>query len=298
MTQPPMAVPVCYRHPSRETYVRCNRCDRPICPDCMRDAAVGHHCPECVAEGRRSQRPSRTAFGAGHTGARGYVTTTLIVINVLVAVAASLTAGSRAALYGGGMAGLLGSGTPVHDEGALVSLMVADGEYYRLLTSMFLHYGVLHLAMNMWALWVLGRSLEAVLGPLRFLGLYVLSGLGGSVAVYLFTAAFPPTETSGASGAIFGLFAALFVVLRKLGKDSSSVIPILVINLVITFTVPGISIGGHLGGLVTGAVVAAGYAYPARRVRTPIQIGVVVAVLALLVFATVARTSMITNSVA
>jgi membrane associated rhomboid family serine protease len=265
----------------------------------MRDAAVGHQCPDCVAEGRRSQRPTRTAFGGGEQGASGYVTKALIAINCLVAVAAAVSASGGQALYGGGLGGLLGGTTPVHLDGALVVPWVADGEYYRLLTSMFLHYGLLHLGMNMWALWVLGRSLEVALGPLRFLALYLLSGLGGSVAIYLFTDAYayPPTQTSGASGAIFGLFAALFVVLRRMGKDSSSVVPILLINLVITFTVPGISIAGHLGGMVTGAAVAAGLAYPPRRLRTPVQVIVCVGVLTLLCVATMVRTSMITNGV-
>jgi membrane associated rhomboid family serine protease len=223
----------------------------------------------------------------------------LIAINCLVAVAAAVSVSGNQALYGGGLGGLMGGTTPVHLDGALVVPWVADGEYYRLITSMFLHYGLLHLGMNMWALWVLGRSLEVALGPLRFLALYLLSGLGGSVAIYLFTDAYtyPPTQTSGASGAIFGLFAALFVVLRRMGRDSSSVVPILLINLVITFTVPGISIAGHLGGMVTGAVVAAGLAYPSRKLRTPAQVIVCVGVLTLLCVATIARTSMITNGV-
>src|SRR5690349_8771360 len=178
MTQPPqpppMAIPVCYRHPQRETYVRCVRCDRPICPDCMREASVGHQCPECVAEGRRTERRPRTAFGGSRAGQGGYVTSTLMAINVLVAVAAFVSggAGSRG---GAGLAGLLGRFTPLHEWGALVTqplgrtsdghLVVLpggliDGEYYRLFTSMFLHYGLLHLLMNMWALWVLGRALE------------------------------------------------------------------------------------------------------------------------------------------
>jgi membrane associated rhomboid family serine protease len=150
---------------------------------------------------------------------------------------------------------------------------VAYGDYYRLFTSMFLHYGLLHLLMNMWALWVLGRLLEAVLGPARFLGLYLVSGLGGSVAVYLFGDQAAPT--AGASGAIFGLFAALIVVLRRLRRSVAGVVPILVINLIFTFSVPGISIAGHLGGMVTGGVVAAGLAYAPRSARTAVQVAVI-----------------------
>ena len=155
MTQPPpTAIPVCYQHPKRETYVRCTRCNRPICPDCMVEASVGHQCPECVAEGRRTQRPALTAFGGGRSGERGYVTITLIAINVLVAIAAYLSAGKASAVAGGGgggLSGLFGGSTPLHRWGALITqplgrsvetgqLVVlpggmADGEYYRLLTS-------------------------------------------------------------------------------------------------------------------------------------------------------------------
>ena len=294
MTQPaPIAVPVCYRHPSRETYVRCTRCDRPICPDCMHEASVGHQCPACIAEGRLTQRPVRTTFGGGITGTRGYVTITLIVLNCLVAVASALSSGSAGALAGGGIGGLMGGNTPLSREGSLVPLLVANGEYYRLITSMFLHYGLLHLLMNMWALWVLGRLLETALGPVRFLALYLLSGLGGSVAVYLI--ADPRGATAGASGAIFGLFAALFVVLRRLGRDTSSIVPVLVINLMMTFMVPGISIGGHIGGLVTGVIVSLGLAYAPQRLRTQVQAATGVTVLALLAIAMVARTIVLTG---
>jgi membrane associated rhomboid family serine protease len=152
---------------------------------------------------------------------------------------------------------------------------VADGEYYRLLTSMFIHYGPLHLLMNMWALWILGRTLEGVLGPVRFIALYMVAGLGGSVAAYLFT---PASATAGASGAIFGLFAALFIVMRRLGRDTSSVLPVLVINIAISFA-PGISLAGHLGGLVTGAIVASVLAYAPRRIRNVVVTGTIAALL-------------------
>ena len=257
---------------------------------------MGHQCPECVATGRRSQRPARTTFGGGTSGARGYVTIGLIVVNCLVALAAALSAGTSGALFGQGMAGLLGGSTPLHTRGALYTPLIANGQYYRLVTSMFLHYGLLHLAMNMWALWVLGRLLETVLGPLRFLVLYLLAGFGGSVAVYLF--ANPHAATVGASGAIFGLFGGLFVILRRLGRNASSILPVLLINLVITFTVPGISIEGHLGGLVTGALVAVGMAYAPPQWRTKVQVAVATAVGVILVLATVARTAMIAGGVA
>src|SRR5690349_19348609 len=126
MSESPVTAPVCYRHPARETYVRCTRCDRPICPDCMNEASVGHQCPECVAEGRRTQRPARTAFGGGTSGQRGYVTITLITINVLVALAALVSAGNANSLAGGGFGGLLGGSTPLHHWGALITQQIAQ----------------------------------------------------------------------------------------------------------------------------------------------------------------------------
>lgn len=258
----------------------------------MRDAAVGHQCPECVTEGRRTQRPARTAFGGGAVGREGYVTKALIGINVLVMVLSIFSDRGGDSLVGGtGFGGLLGGITPLTDQGAVLGYAafvpggephgVAAGEVYRLVTAMFLHYGVLHLLMNMWALWVLGRTLEAVLGPLRFLGLYLIAGLGGNVAAYLFTA--QNVQSAGASTAIFGLFAALFVIMRRLGRDTSSVVPILVINLIFTFTIPNLSIAGHLGGLVTGGLMALILAYAPRSRRTQLQVaGGAVIVLALI----------------
>jgi membrane associated rhomboid family serine protease len=270
----------------------------------MREASVGHQCPECVHEGRRTQRPARTAFGGTSAGQRGYVTFTLIALNIVMLVGAAVSAGSGDAFAGGtGWGGLLGAGTPLHDWGAVLGQAIygnppevhgiAEGEYYRLITGMFLQYGLLHLLLNMWALWVLGRTLEAILGPARFLALYLTAGLGGNVAAYLFTR--PEVPTAGASGAIFGLFAALFIVLRKLGRDTSSVVPILVINLIFTFTISNISIAGHLGGLVVGALVAVGLAYAPRARRVLFQSGSVLAVLVVLVLLTVARTASLTG---
>jgi len=140
----------------------------------------------------------------------------------------------------------------------------------------------------MWALWILGRTMELALGPLRFLALYLVAGLGGNVAAYVFQ---PGALSAGASTALFGLFAALFLVLRRLGRDTSSVIPIIVINLVFTLSVPGISIAGHLGGFVTGAVVGAGMAYAPKSNRTRVQVAVAVATVVVLGILTVWKTS-------
>ncbi len=306
MTQVPQPVPqplvpVCYRHPKRETGVRCVRCDRPICPECMNEASVGFQCPECVSQGRRDQRRPRTQFGGTLAGSKGYVTISLIAINVLVEVVSIASAGGRG-LFGGGLGGLLGGSTPLVEnwsmagqgefintqtsQHVLAPFGVSDGEYYRLVTSMFVHLGPLHLLTNMWALWIIGRSLELVLGPLRFLVLYFVAGLGGSVAVYVFA---PYPGGAGASGAIFGLFAALFVILKRLRRDTSAIIPLLVINLVISF-VPGISWQAHLGGLVTGAVVAFAFAYAPPKRRTLLTSGVVAGLLLLYTIAIVVQT--------
>lgn len=297
----PPTAPVCYRHPKRETYLRCSRCDRPICTDCMHEAAVGHHCPECVAEARRTVRPGRTNFGGTAIGQHGYVTKALIGINVAVMVVSIALSGGRG-MFGGGLGGLLGGSTPLTDKGAVLGLDqyvntatgarfgvpagVADGEIYRLLTSMFLHYGLLHLAVNMWALWVLGRNLEGALGPVRFGVLYLVSGLGGSVACYVFS---PSSASAGASGALFGLFAALFILLRRLGRDTSSIIPILIINLAFSF-VPGISLAAHLGGLVTGAILAVALAYPPQKLRNAVVAGTVAGLLLLMTLVVIVQT--------
>jgi Uncharacterized membrane protein (homolog of Drosophila rhomboid) len=303
---PPVGVPVCYRHADRETYVRCSRCDRPICPDCMNEAAVGHQCPECVAEGRRTQRQARTTFGAARgAGQSGYATITLIAVNILMLLLSVTSAkNSGNALAGGqGFGGLLGGGTPLLEQlgvigecqlqdGRVVPCGVADGEYYRLFTAMFMHFGIIHLLMNMWALWILGRPLEAWFGSARFLGIYLVCGLGGNVAAYVFQ---PYALSAGASTAIFGLFAVLFVALRRMRLSTSSVLPIIIINLIFTVSVPGISIAGHLGGLVTGAVIGAGVAYAPLRNRTLIQAGTLLGAVALLGLLTVWQTAQLTG---
>lgn len=306
MSQP--TVPVCYRHPSRETYLRCSRCDRPICPSCMHDAAIGHQCPECVAAGRRSQPAARTAFGGTLAGRHGHVTMTLIGLNVAVAVVVLIIGGTQAAA-GGGWGGLLGGITPAHVWGGMITgepgvtiaytdnagsvidtaAGVVNGDYYRLVTSMFLHYGIFHLLLNMYALWIVGGVLEPLLGRGRFLALYLLSGLGGGVATYLFASV--STISAGASGAVFGLFAAFYILMRRLGRDTSMITMILVINLVLTFVISNISIWGHLGGLFTGAVIALGLAYAPARVRTQVQVATIAGMAVLLLALTLARTA-------
>ena len=226
----------------------------------MRVAAVGHQCVECVNEGAKTVRQPRTAFGGKPTG-RPLVTYVLIAVNVVMFAV-------QKALPG------------VTEQGVLWPDGIAYyGEWYRLATSAFLHVDVMHIVFNMWALWVIGPALEQALGRTRFIGLYALSALGGSALVYQLSA--PESPTLGASGAIFGLFGATLVLARKLNLDAKWIVGLIVINLVITFVVPSISWQGHLGGLVTGAAVAAGYAYAPRQNRALIQAGVSVALLLL-----------------
>jgi membrane associated rhomboid family serine protease len=168
----------------------------------------------------------------------------------------------------------------------LFSPAVADGELYRLLTSAFLHYGITHLLFNMWALYVVGPPLEMWLGRLRFGALYILSALGGSVLVYLLSSL--GAQTAGASGAVFGLFGASFVVGKRLNLDTRWVVGLIAINLAFTFVIPllggqNISWQGHIGGLVTGTLVAAAYAYAPRERRTLFQVSVTVAILVVFV---------------
>ncbi|MCH9666625.1 MAG: rhomboid family intramembrane serine protease [Actinomycetia bacterium] len=259
--------PTCHRHPGRPTYVRCTRCNRFICPDCMHSAAVGHQCSDCFRAAAATVRPVTTQFGARpQRSAVPVVTYVLIGINLLVFVLQISSTGMERAL-------------------ALWPPAVADGDLYRLVTSAFLHFGTAHIAFNMLALYFVGPPLEAALGRLRFSALYLLSALGGSVLVYLLTL---NSLTAGASGAVYGLFGALFVVGRKLNMDVRGVVAIIVLNLVFTFVYPlftaqSISWQGHIGGLLTGAAIAAVYAYAPRQHRNLVQAGSTAAVVAIFV---------------
>lgn len=223
----------------------------------MRAAPVGHQCVECVRDGARTVRQPRTRFGGRVRSITPVVTYALIAVNVLAFI---VQAGSA----------------DLERQLVLWSPAVADGDLYRLVTSAFLHHGLTHLLFNMWALYVVGPSLELSLGRLRFIALYALSALGGSVLVYLLSPL--NSATAGASGAVFGLFGATFVVAKRLDLDVRWVVALIGINLVITFVVPGISWQGHLGGLVTGALIAWAYASARREHRNLIQAGATIAV--------------------
>jgi membrane associated rhomboid family serine protease len=271
--------PRCYRHPERETWVSCTRCERPICPDCLRPASVGFQCPHCVAEGQSTIRQPRNAYGGRMVERAGLVTVVLAVLNVVsfVATAVTSTDGFRD-----------NTNSRLYDELALSPLRVAvDHEYWRMIGSAFMHIGPLHLILNMVALAVVGPRLEQVLGHWRYLALYLLSALGGSVSVYLFDL----RGAAGASGAIFGLFAAIVVVARNLGLDLRPMLITIAINFAFSFT-PGISLFGHLGGFVVGGLSALALVYaPKGPNRTSIQILALGGILAVLVALTIYQTS-------
>lgn len=271
----PAGAQTCYRHSDRETGVRCTRCDRPICPDCMTAAAVGFQCPECLREGRKTVRQARTIAGAPVT-ADSPVTRLLLGLNVGIFLLVFLGAGGQ------GVNSLVNRF--VMDPIAIAR----DGESYRLLTATFLHADMLHIGFNMYALLMLGDQVERVLGRWRYIALYFVAGLGGSVASYFFGT----SASLGASGAIFGLFGALFVIQRRLRADTSQILVVLLLNLFIAVAIPRIDWRAHVGGLITGAIVTAGYVYLGRgRNRAPLHAAVVAVVAVVIVAAFAVRTA-------
>jgi membrane associated rhomboid family serine protease len=259
--QPPTsAVPVCPRHPDRVSYVRCQRCGRPACPECQRSAAVGVQCVDCVREASRSIPVTRTVYGGAVAPGRPLVTIVLIAMCAGAYLMQWLVPGFTEMFW---YAPLYTLPNPVY-----------DAEPWRMLTSAFLHSQgfFLHIAFNMYALWILGSHLEPLLGRARFLALYLLSAIGGSVAVLLLSS--PNVPVLGASGAVFGLFGALFIVQRQRGGEVKSLLILIGINVVLGFVVSGISWQAHLGGLVTGTLAALVLAYaPRGKNRTLLQSG-------------------------
>ena len=227
----------------------------------MVPASVGFQCPECVSEGRKTMRPAKTMYGGSVR--RDGIDATRILIGLNVA------AFIYTAVNGAGV--LAGNGTSsAYDRFALRPTEVANGDWYRLVTSMFLHFGFLHIAFNMWALLVIGTPLEHMLGRLRFVVLYFLSGIGGGLLSVAFG---PPYETAaGASGAVYGLFGAFYVITRRRGLETGPILGLIAINLVFSFTFSGIDWRGHVGGLIAGAAVAFVYAaVPAGPRRDQLQ---------------------------
>lgn len=272
----------CYRHPDRQSFVLCQRCGRTVCPECQTQAAVGVICPECMREQQKARSPAqRTAERRWARGPR----------------AVSLSDSRPLATYAIiGLTALVYVVTLIPGFGSLVENLLAfnaallypgfSGTFqpWRLITVVLVHSGIWHVGLNMLALWMIGRSLEPLLGRVRFVVLYLLSALGGSVAVALLA---PSVWVVGASGAIFGLFGALLVIGRHIGANIAGIAIVLAINLAIGF-VPGFNVSwqAHVGGLVVGAAI--GFIFTRtrtlalRRRQSWLLVGVGLALLGLL----------------
>ncbi|KNY04759.1 rhomboid family intramembrane serine protease [Microbacterium sp. GCS4] len=269
----------CYRHPDRQSFVLCQRCLRTICPECQTQAAVGVICPECMAAERKNRTPAqkraarrwgtRPAMGTARSG-KPVVTYALLLVTSIIGLL-QMVPGLGDAIT----AQLLFAPRYLYPD-----LFLLPFEPWRMLTAVFAHGGFIHLGLNMLALWMLGQSLEPMLGRVRFLSLYLISGLGGSVAVALLD---PGTATVGASGAIFGLMAALLIIGRHIGANVTGILVILGINFVFGFFVPGIAWQAHLGGAVVGAVAALILTRTRRREQRAAQIAMLVGLTLLLI---------------
>ncbi|MDQ2968407.1 MAG: rhomboid family intramembrane serine protease [Actinomycetota bacterium] len=237
----------CYRHPDRVTGLSCSECGRPICTGCMTMAPVGIRCPEHSGKPQGVQRVTRGVRRATFEGTGAKVTKALVAINVAVYVAELATGG-----------GVNGTGSTIYLRGVLFGPLLEQGEWWRLLSAAFLHYGPVHLIMNMVGLYWFGSLLEARIGAGRYLLLYLVSGLAGSAGALLWSNGFL-TPTVGASGAIFGILGAGLVLEQQ--RDyvfGGSALGVILINFVLTFSISSISKGGHIGGLVGGIICALG----------------------------------------
>jgi membrane associated rhomboid family serine protease len=269
-SEPSTSASYCYRHPDRQSYILCQRCGRTICTHCQTQAAVGVHCPECIREAQASAPRRKPAILSSLRRTRDapVVTFSIIGVTALVYVLQLLP------------------GSPVTSALAFYGPFTTS-EPWRLLTALFVHSqgSLLHILFNMFSLFIFGPLLEGMVGRVRFLALYLISGLGGSVAVLLLA---PFTPVVGASGAIFGLLGAYFVIQRKLGGNNVQLLIVIGLNLVIGF-LPGTNIAwqAHLGGLVVGSAVALVYLRTRRRDQRGLQIafvgGIVAVMLALMV---------------
>ncbi|MFP5310880.1 MAG: rhomboid family intramembrane serine protease, partial [Actinomycetes bacterium] len=258
--EPSAQVPVCPRHPDRPSYVRCQRCGRPACPDCQRAAAVGFQCVDCVNETKRTTPEVRTVYGGAVATGRPLVTYGIIAACVVVYALQMLLPGDV-----------------VYRQFAYNNIFAAPQygafEPWRMVTSAFLHSpdSLLHILLNMYTLWIFGQALEPVLGRVRFLAVYLISAFGGSVGYLLLNPVLVPGQQLvglvGASGAIFGLFGAMLLVQRQRGGDTRQLWVLIAINGVIGFLIPQIAWQAHLGGLVTGGLCAAVLAYTPRGRR-------------------------------
>jgi membrane associated rhomboid family serine protease len=266
----------CYRHPDREAYISCQRCERLICPECMNDASVGFQCPSCIAEGAKSVRSARTIAGGAVSANAGVVSMTLIGINVLAFVI-QIATGDRT--------------SEIYQHGAMQGYVVADGDYWRLLTAAFLHASIPHILFNMMALYFFGPFVERALGTWRYIAAYLTMAVFSSVFVYVIND--PLTVTVGASGAIFGLLGIALVVLLRAKQDVRTLLVLLAINAVIS-TQGNISWEGHLGGFVAGVILGLAFAFAPRDRKVLVQAAVITAMWIGIVAAVVVRTGQLT----
>lgn len=270
-------IPVCPRHPDRVAYVRCQRCERPVCPECQRPAAVGVHCVDCVRDAARAAKPTRTVVGAKVRAATPYATYTLIGLNVVSFLLQSA----------------LGTRNNPWTDALIFAPFNGQDEPWRFVTTAFLHMtgSIFHIGLNMYALWIVGQALEPVLGRARYVALYLISAVGGTVMVLLLATPFTDDWVRGvvgASGAVFGLFGAVLVVQLRLHRDVRGIVTLLVLNGAIGFIIPNISWQGHLGGFLVGTALGAAFAYAPRTWRRAVAVGAPALMLvALIMLATV-----------
>ncbi|WP_347109062.1 rhomboid family intramembrane serine protease [Paenarthrobacter sp. S56] len=272
--EPSADIPVCPRHPDRPSYVRCQRCGRPACPECQRAAAVGFQCVDCVNEQQRATPAYRAPYGGAVAVGKPLVTYAIIAVCALVYILQWIIPGEV-----------------VYQQFAFANFLAAQ-EPWRILTAAFLHSRsfLLHIVLNMYTLWIFGQALEPLLGRIRYLAVYLLSAVGGSVGFLLLTPDLPPVGVVGASGAIFGLFGAMLVVQRQRGGDTRQLWVLIAINGAIGFFIQGIAWQAHLGGLITGGLAAAAIAYaPRGKNQTALQVGGLVLIAGLLAIVTYFR---------
>lgn len=246
-----MAAPACYRHPDEPTRIRCQRCGRPICPQCMVPGSVGFQCPECVQQGMQQTRQHALPYGGTRSSNPKSTSVALVAVNVAVWLLLLLTGGY--------------SGVPM----AYVSLAPVDvafnGAWWQLITSGFAHVELWHIGFNMLVLYLLGPNVEQIVGRWRFLAIYFVALLGGAAGVMLFSN--PLSATLGASGAIYGLLGAVLMLALKHKGDVRGILTWIGINVVVSFLWANVSWQGHLGGLVGGVLATAAVIYLPKQYR-------------------------------
>jgi membrane associated rhomboid family serine protease len=279
----------CYRHTDREAYISCQRCERLICPECMREASVGFQCPSCIVEGAKTIRQPRTIAGGAISARDGVVSMTLIALNVIGFLLTLATGGTTGKMF---ESGAMLSTTVVTRSGEILT-GVADGDYWRIVTSAFLHENVLHIAFNMYALYLFGPFVERALGISRFIAAYLTAVVMGSVFVYWLA----PTNalTIGASGAVFGLFGLALMLLLRAKQDVRTLLVLLGINVFISVAGSNISWQGHLGGFVAGTILGAAFAFAPRDRKGLTQLLVLSALWIAMIAAIVTRTLDLTS---